>query len=57
MIDPQSWQREWARQLREENRWRRQALRRQPGELRTRITEKVPEAAQSAMTAAFSAAS
>ena len=56
MIDPQSWQREWARQLREENRWRRQALRRQPGELRTRITEKVPEAAQSAMTAAFSAA-
>ena len=43
MTDPQSWQREWARQLREENRWRRKALHRQPGELQARIAEKVPE--------------
>ena len=40
MTDPQSWQREWARQLREENRWRRKALHRQPGELQARIAEK-----------------
>lgn len=28
MTDLQSWQREWARQLREENRWRRKAMHR-----------------------------
>lgn len=34
MTDLQSWQREWARQLREENRWRRKAMHRQPGNCR-----------------------
>lgn len=56
MIDPQSWQREWARQLREENRWRRKALHRQPGELQARIAEKVPETVRDTLTAAFGAA-
>ena len=56
MTDPQSWQREWARQLREENRWRRKALHRQPGELQARIAEKVPETVRDTLTAAFGAA-
>ena len=56
MTDPKSWQREWARQLREENRWRRKALHRQPGELQARIAEKVPETVRDTLTAAFGAA-
>lgn len=56
MTDPNRWQREWSRQLREENRWRRQALYRQPGQLQARLSEKVPESVRETLTTAFGAA-
>ena len=56
MTDQHTWQREWARQLREENRWRRKAANRQPGELRTRLEAKVPQSVRQTLTSAFGAA-
>lgn len=56
MTDLHTWQREWARQIREENRWRRRAAHRQPGELRTRLEAKVPQTVRHTLTSAFGAA-
>lgn len=56
MTDLHTWQREWARQTREENRWRRQAAHRQPGKLHIQLEEKVPQAVRETLTAAFGSA-
>lgn len=50
-----NWDREWARQLRAEHRWQRQALNRTPGRLQRELESRVPEAVRKSLTGAFRA--
>lgn len=56
MTERAAWEREWKKQLREENAWRRRALGRSPSLLDRQLEQRIPEGLRETLQKAFASA-